>query len=387
MNDLLLEAFKKENVEAIIESGLSKTISLSTLRTFKDPLCRADIIKCIVEGDYKIAPPRVCQIPKDNGKIREIYVNTERDRLVLALANRAYINLYGDKLSSACKAYLPGCSTSSAVRDLVKHKWDRGYKIDLSKYFDSVPRNVLYDCLREIDTGSPLDAIVAEYYKDDVVIIKGEQVPRYKSLAQGCAVSTFLANWVLRDVDNLMLTIYPYYARYSDDIVVFGYSLDPLVSALNNLGLTVNPNKLEELTPDQEFTFLGYGVRGRDILISKSHFVEIKKCIKHACKTVRRKDLASLIQCVQKLLLYKQEPFYSWLYRQSCVTDYGRFVELDEYCKDCIRATLTGSHNYTHNVRRYPNEMFIENGWLPIPHLINLAKMSRPLFYEEVKNI
>lgn len=386
-NDLLIRAFDKDNVEAIVTGGLSKTISKTSLMAFKEPSFRADLIRKIVMGEYKIEPPRVCSIPKDDGGFREIYVNSDIDRLLLALANRAYVQIYGKVLSPACMAYLPGCSTSRAVRDLASHSWTGGYKLDISKYFDSVSREALKSAFAELDTGSPLDRVVYDYYMDDRIIRDGIETTHYKSLAQGCAVSTFLANYILRHIDMKMTETCSYYARYSDDIVIFNGNIELLSSMLADIGLRLNPSKIEELSPDKEFTFLGYGIRGRDILVSQKHFAKIKREVKHACKISRTRNLSSVIKRVQRVLISFDDPLYSWIYRQACVTDIGRVAELDRYCKDCIRAAVTGSWNYTHNIRAIPNSRLETEGWVSLVHLLKCAKMSRALFFEEVRGL
>ena len=44
-----------------------------------------------------------------------------------------------------------------------------GYKLDLSKYFDSVPHEVINKALAELDTDSPLEQVLYKYYNDDTV--------------------------------------------------------------------------------------------------------------------------------------------------------------------------------------------------------------------------
>ena len=84
------------------------------------------------EGKYKIAPPHVSYIPKDDGTLREIYVNSIKDRMILTLINAIWYKRHADMISPACKAYISGSSCAKVVRE-VATRHISGYKLDLSK--------------------------------------------------------------------------------------------------------------------------------------------------------------------------------------------------------------------------------------------------------------
>ena len=78
-----------------------------------------------------------------------------------------------------------------------------GAKFDIHHYFDEVSEQARDQALKELDSGSCIDRIVWEYLHDDVVIDENNEVQHlYKGIAQGFAVSPFLANYILRDVDE-----------------------------------------------------------------------------------------------------------------------------------------------------------------------------------------
>ena len=184
----LLEACFDEAVWSdAIDKGIPKTIDNRILRRFCTPDAKLKLLDQILAGEYHISPPRVVRVPKDNGKIREIYVNTCRDRLILAVINSAYYKLFNPVLAGSAKAYREGCSCAKTVREIANIP-KIGYKPDLSKYFDSVPIDVINDALNELDTGSPMDSVVRAYYNDNRVVRDGQIAVQYKSLAQGCAI-------------------------------------------------------------------------------------------------------------------------------------------------------------------------------------------------------
>lgn len=390
--DLLQVAFSKEFVEQCIAKGVDKSIPRSILTEFCLADYRRELTDKIQSGEYKLSPPRVVKIPKDNGSFREIYVCNPVDRMVLSLLNAALDYLYGDRLSTACMSYQKGLSCAKVVRELPQHSL-AGYKVDLSKYFDSVTKDALFAMLKELDTGSAADKLLWEFYSDDTVIVDNQPEVRYKSLGQGCATAAFLSNYLLRNVDNLMLSKCTYYCRYSDDMLITGpnatEALAELKQQLRQFGLTLNPDKVEEISPDKEFKFLGFGIKGSVVTISRKDMQAKKREVKHALKLVDyhlpfKERLQKSIDAVKRVFFNFSEPCHGWLYAKALgINDYTRISELDKYCKDCIRATLLGSWNYTHNVHKIPNSLLQELGYVSLVHMAKAARIDRSFFREE----
>lgn len=392
--DLVECLFEPDIWNSIIDKGVDKTIPSSILRKYSFPEARLDLLRRIVSGEYHIKPPKVTRIPKDNGTYREIYINTPEDRLVLAGINQAYYKLYEDRLSPACKAYRVNHSCGKTVREVASHTIN-GYKLDLSKYFDSVPITVINEALDELDTGSPLDSIVREYYNTNLVIIDGKLTERYKSLAQGCAVAAFLSNYVLRKVDSKMTKLCTYYCRYSDDMILLADNpdvpLQVLKDMLEELGLKLNPEKIEHIDPWHEFKFLGFGIAGRKISISQKDFLLKKREIKHVCKLVcsdrtltSKEKLSKAIRTVQNIFFSRQEPFYGWIYGKAVyINDYERIIELDKFCKEHIRAAVTGKWNFTSNEHKVSEQDLRNAGYVSLLHMAKMAKAGRDIFQQE----
>lgn len=381
--------FSKDLWEYVLLKAYDKTIPRNIINYYCTPKARAKLLDKILDGEYHVAPPKVVKIPKDNGDYREIYVNSATDRLVLAVANAALYQMHDDKISSACKAYRQGSQCGKVARE-VATKGVSGYKLDLSKFFDSVPIELINEAFETLCPDDPIGDILYEYYNDNRVLINGVETPRYKSLAQGCAVAAFLSNYVLHDIDEQMLSMCEYYCRYSDDMMLLGDGADEALTVLKDelakIGLSLNPSKIQRVSPSAEYKFLGFGIDGSKVVLSKKSMQEMKADIRHAAK--KPKTLKGKVKAVQRLFLNFQDPTHSWLYIKSLgVTDLKRVQELDRYCKDTIRAAITGSNNYTHNIHKVPNEALQDSGYVSLVRLMKAAHTDRDLFVQEVKLI
>lgn len=395
--DLLEALFEPDIWESVIDKGADKTIPLAVLRKWCHVDKRLELLNKIIAGEYHIKPPTIARIPKDNGKFREIYVNTADDRVVLAAINQALYRLFDYKLSPACKAYREGHSCAKTVREAIQHTMF-GYKLDLSKYFDSVPHEVINKALAELNTDSPVEQVLYEYYNDDTVYENHQLIPRFKSLSQGCAVASFLANYILIDVDNRMTQECLYYCRYSDDMLLLckdKQSADRALAVLNDmlgaLGLSLNPDKIEAISPLTEFKFLGFGILGSTVTISQKDFKLKKAEVKHVCRLIetnkkipKDKKLRAAVKAVQKVFFSATDPSFGWLHSKAMgINNFQRLSELDAYCKDCIRATVTSSWNYTHNIHVISNEQLALAGYVSLVHMAKLVQIDKALYETE----
>lgn len=366
--DLKLEMFfDKSRWDRAIREAIEKKLDRELITLYCKPEYRAHLFRYIFEQKYNVAPPHIVEIPKENGKFREVYVNEDMDRIVLSIIGEIYSELYRDRIHKSCVSYQKGVGVSRIVRcvseELKRMKESGvksfGYKVDISKYFDSYPKELLYSDLDSIDTGSPIDAIVQKYYREDIVINKDNKVEeRYKSIAQGCAVSPFLANYALRDIDKKMEEIGVMYYRYSDDAIIIGEQSDHALSVfkkmLKDKGLSLNCEKIEKIEDEKWFTFLGFRINCDKISFSKKTLKEFQKNIKllTPCNKELRHKKSSQIKAIRDINKYLYTAFlqshknFGWAeYFFSAVNIPEDIMELDMFIKDRIRAVYTGRSN------------------------------------------
>lgn len=105
-----------------------------------------------------------------------------------------------------------------------------GVKLDISAYFNSVSETYLRKILDELMVGEDeLKRVLHDLFFDNTVIYKGRLIQEFKSLIPGTSLSSFFANYCLKDLDNYIVNkLGITYARYSDDIIFFADTIEEL---------------------------------------------------------------------------------------------------------------------------------------------------------------
>lgn len=351
--------FDKALWEKAIQHCIDKGIKPLELSPFTSAEFRGILYEIMRSGKYKVAPPHIALIPKDNGDFRKVYVNTVLDRLVLTIINEVYCSLYSDLIHPNCVSYQKHIGVKNIIHNITSEITSvdgvSGYKVDISKYFDNVSRETMNSALKTVSTGSCIDQILYDYYNDDLIMDEnGNLIRKYKSLCQGCAPSAFFANIILRDVDMAMSEMCDVYYRYSDDLLILGSNADKamevLCTILRGKGLSVNPNKVEAITSDSWFTFLGCRIKGNTVSFSKKSLKNFVSQIEERVKCDGKhseKDLKKVIRTVNNYLYtayMKNSSDFGWAeYFFSIVNCENDIVELDKWLKDMLRGYVTGN--------------------------------------------
>lgn len=399
--------FNKEIINEALLHGNVKGIPRETLSIFSEPKGRMVLAKLFEDGEYEISPPKISLIPKKHSnEMRKVYVNTPLDRMVLSIINNVYSRLYCNLIHPNCVSYQKGLGVGRIVKNISRQICSspavKGYKVDLSKYFDSVNKETLFQALAELNTNSPIDKIVLRYYSDDHIIDeKGNKVNKYKSLAQGCALGAFLANYILRDIDEEISNMNVLYYRYSDDILILGKDADRALTRLNGMlkakGLTLNPKKIFKLDSNTEFEFLGIKINQEKLSMSDDSIDNYKRKIKEITKfkkgTVRcsRDEQRKAVRRINRYIYtdYIDNPdSFGWLeYFGSVCNSEDNFRLLDEFTKDHIKALYTGKWNHTTNMHKTSNVDLKELGYISLVHMYKLYKINKEVYRSEVQQI
>lgn len=356
MTDLLLKKFfEKERWEQALELGVGKGIDKGELRKLTSPEIRLAMYNAIVTDNYEIAPPHQAQIPKDNGDMRIVYVNENVDRIFLSIVNNLFFEMFPEFVHKSCKSYQSGIGCGKIVQEVSRQviKTDSnvvGFKADLTKYFDTVPLRYIdnvFDRMENKYGKSKIIDIVRKYYHTDLCFdFNGELIEMYQSLKQGCAVASFLADAVLYHLDDTVSMLPGYYVRYSDDLMyigeMWGSAFRVVKSILEDMSMTLNPKKVEQIYKDRWVKFLGFNIKGDQITLSKSRVKSFQKEIES--RTIKQRNI-SLTRAINSVnnFLYKGDGRYSWATSVLPIINVDKDIEiLNTYVMDALRACATG---------------------------------------------
>lgn len=404
-DDKLAMFANMETLQDTVNSAIDKGISPTIVRWLTEPENRALLLALIDAGQYRISPPHIVQIPKPGStEKRKVYCNEQLDRIVCSQIGRVYQRMYGDRIHPACVSYQQGIGVGHIVKrisDYIStHPSLAGAKFDIHHYFDEISETTRDAALLELNSGSQIDEIVWDYLHDDTVIDEQKKlIHAYKGIAQGFAVSPFLANYLLRDIDEEISKLDVLYYRYSDDILILGPDFEKarsiLYSRLAGKGLTINPKKVTPIDVNSPFTFLGFKIHGDRITFSAESLQRIKAKIRSATKTRKGQPLksetvlAGAIRSIQKelyvaYLLNDRE--FGWAEYMFGITNVLEDIEaLDRYIKDHLRHIYTGKWNSYGNYQKVPNDMLRRLGYISMAHLYKLYRISKPLYRNEVR--
>lgn len=356
MTDKILQMFFDiERWTKAIDKGVDKDIRKDQLIKLTHEQTRLAMAEAMMHGKYEISPPHTAQIPKDNGEFRTVYVNEPIDRVLLSIANDLLFELMPEMIHPSCKSYQTGIGCGKVVTEVsgrivaaTKNGYI-GWKSDLSKYFDSVPIQYVDKAFDKVEAKhghSALIDVLRKYYHSNLYFDENNTLQsKYQSLKQGCAVASWLADVLLYDLDEELSRMNGYYLRYSDDMLFVGEDYQKamyvLEQRLADMQMKLNPKKVEYLTADKWFKFLGFSIKGEMISLSSSRIKTFQKEIER--RTIQKPgiSLSKAITSVNRYL-YKGNGEFSWATQILPVCNVKKDLdELNKFVMDCLRAVST----------------------------------------------
>ena len=357
MEDILLnEFFNPDRWQKAIEKGELKDINEQQLYQLCLPETRARMYRAIRDGKYVIAPPHTALIPKDTpGEFRTVYINEPIDRILLSIANDIFFDFMPEMISDRCKSYQRGIGCGKVVKEVSQTICDTegdviGFKSDLSKYFDSVPLvyiDGVFDRVEEKFGKSKLIDVIRAYYHCDLYFTPDGQLDKkFQSLKQGCSVASWLADVIIKHIDDKLSALNGYYVRYSDDMIFVGpdyqKAMEILRTELEKMSMKLNPKKVEYLTHDKWFKFLGFSIKGSQLSLSSTRIKTFQKEIER-CTIKRRGITYQRAMSNVYRYLYKGDGQHSWATGILPVVNVKADIDtLNTFVMDCLRAVYTG---------------------------------------------
>ncbi len=343
------------------------------LRVFIDEERYRPVCDAIKSGAPFPLPKKSVISKMGSSKKRVVYTYPDPENTVLKLLTHLLLRRYDDLFSDGLYSFRPGKTAKDAVRDLLKTGSLPelfSYKVDIHDYFNSVPVELLLPMLRDaLADDGPLCAFLSSLLTEPRVLDRGIPVFERKGIMAGTPLSSFYANLFLSDLDRHFSGVI--YARYSDDIILFGESEETvgmhaafLRSFLSDRQLEVNPRKEEHSAPGDGFTFLGFWCQSGVVDIAPATVRKLKQKMRRKRDALQRwsrrnetggeKAARAFIRVFNRKLLESPRDnelsWSSWFFPVINTADSLRSI--DAYAQDCIRYLVSGTHTKArYNVR------------------------------------
>lgn len=298
-------------------------------------------------------------------KKRLILVPTMREQVIHHMAVNVLKPIVMKGMYEHSYGSIPGRGAHMAKKRI--EKWIRCggrdvkyvLKMDIKKYFDSIPHRILKEKLSEIIRDGRFLALLYE-----IVDATGTD----KGIPLGFYTSQWIANWYLTKLDHYIKEVLKakYYVRYMDDMVVFGGNkrrlhrmrMDIERYLKDQLGLTLKENwqvylfdyvKRNGSRVGRDLDFMGFRFYRDRTVLRRSIMLKATRKARRIGKKPRttahdaRQMLSYLgwVDCTDTYGMYEKhiKPFVSFRYLKRKVSSYQKKVNKEE--KICGKLSRT----------------------------------------------
>ena len=293
-------------------------------------------------GIYRFKPARRVLIPKEgSAKMRKLGIPVVMDRVVSQSTNLVFQEIFEPDFSRSNYGFRRGHSQRQAiyhVQMIVKEGYEWCVSIDLARFFDEIPHNLILKLIRGKIADERLVTLIARALKAGTMV-DGRLEKTTKGCPQGSALSPMLSNIVLNELDWELEERGHRYCRWADDFVILLKSeraarrvMEGITCHLeNNLNLPVNKEK-SQVALVKNVTFLGFQILREKIRVSNKARLKFKAKVR---ELTHRNNPLSMYQAIEELNVYLRG-WVSYFRIQEFRT---LFRDLDGWIRSRLRST------------------------------------------------
>lgn len=225
------------------------------------------LLRHLRREQYMAKPAKGFYLPKKSGGRRLIGIPVVSDRITQRFLLQQIYPLLEKAFSDSAFAYRPGLSIYNAVDRVMErycHQPAWVVKADIQQFFDNLSWALLLNQLERLGLVPSHVQLVEQQLKSGIVI-QGQYCRTNKGVLQGGVLSGALANLYLNEFDRRCLEANIPLVRYGDDCIAICHSLLEASRSLSlmqdwieDIYLTLNPDKSRIIPPGEAFTFLGH---------------------------------------------------------------------------------------------------------------------------------
>lgn len=340
----LNKAYKKvvQNKGVAGVDGITIEEELKYLKEHKE-----SILNKIRKRRYKPQPVKRVQIPKENGKMRNLGIPTVTDRIIQQAMVQVLSPIFEKQFSENSFGFRPNRSPEQAVTKALEYLNDGNdwiVDIDLERFFDTVNQDKLITIIGKTITDGDVVSLIRKYLTAGVME-HGKVKATPEGTPQGGNLSPLLSNIMLNELDKELEARGLNFVRYADDCIILVKSEKAAERVLasitkfikKKLGLIVNAEK-SKVTRPMRTKYLGYSFwkNQQGQWKPKPHIKSYQKLERKLKQITNRKWSISLDERIKKINYVVR----GWVNYFRIANMKNKIAEIDEHLRTRIRVII-----------------------------------------------